>query len=190
MAGDEIGHEKLLLARRGGLTLKLLGKCLELLDRRLVHPPQHLGVGMFGGDFQQAAGVVAGNLADEGRAAQGKVHANARGHQRLLHARLPPRGLQQLDQRPVVGRQHAGKSTACRQLSRRHLSRISGREQFMPYMLAVGPPRSLIVPEKSGDSAMRPISARIDSGLRLWMMRPSWTVIEQNAQPPKQPRQI
>ena len=57
-------------------------------------------------------------------------------------------------------------------------------------MLAVGPPRSLIVPEKPGCSAMRRISARIDSSLRLWMMRPSWTVIEQNAQPPKQPRMI
>ena len=57
-------------------------------------------------------------------------------------------------------------------------------------MLAVGPPRSLIVPEKPGSSAMRRISARIDSRLRLWMMRPSWTVIEQNVQPPKQPRMI
>ena len=83
-----------------------------------------------------------------------------------------------------------GQITGCRQLSRRHFSRTSGREQFIWYMLAVGPPRSLMVPEKSGCSAMRRISSRIDCWLRLWMMRPSWTVIEQNAQPPKQPRMI
>ena len=60
----------------------------------------------------------------------------------------------------------------------------------MRYMLAVGPPRSLIVPVKSGSPAIRRISARIDSPPRLWMIRPSWAVIEQNAQPPKQPRMI
>ena len=57
-------------------------------------------------------------------------------------------------------------------------------------MLAVGPPRSLIVPEKPVCPAMRRISARIEPSLRLWTMRPSWTAIEQNAQPPKQPRII
>ena len=78
----------------------------------------------------------------------------------------------------------------CTQLSRRHLARTSGRLQFMRYMLAVGPPMSLTVPLKSGSSLNRSISARIDSGLRLWMIRPSWAVIEQNVQPPKQPRMI
>jgi hypothetical protein len=29
-----------------------------------------------------------------------------------------------------------------------------------------------------------------DSCERLWMIRPSWAVIEQNVQPPKQPRMI
>ena len=97
MAGDEIGHEILLLSRRGRLAAKLPGEGLELFDRRLLHPPQHFGIGMFGGDLQQPARVMPGQLADVRRAAQGQVHADARGHQHLLHARLPPRRLQQFE---------------------------------------------------------------------------------------------
>ena len=37
----------------------------------------------------------------------------------------------------------------CTQLSRRHLLATSGRLQFMRYMLAVGPPMSLITPLNS-----------------------------------------
>ena len=37
---------------------------------------------------------------------------------------------------------------------------------------------------------MRSISRRIDSSERLWMIRPSCSVIEQKLQPPKQPRRI
>ena len=33
-------------------------------------------------------------------------------------------------------------------------------------------------------------SSRIDSSERLWMMRPSCSVMEQNVQPPKQPRMM
>ena len=63
------------------------------------------GSAMLRGDLQQAAGVMAGDVADVGRAAERQVHADARGHQRLLHARLPPRRLQQPDQRPMIGGQ-------------------------------------------------------------------------------------
>jgi len=34
------------------------------------------------------------------------------------------------------------------------------------------------------------ISLRIDSSERLWMMRPSCSVMEQKEQPPKQPRMM
>ena len=51
----------------------------------------------------------------------------------------------------------------CRQLGRRHFARTSGRVQFIRYMLAVGPPRSLTVPLNAGSSAIRRISARTDS---------------------------
>ena len=75
------------------------------LDRRLVHPPQHLGVGMFGSDLQQAARVMPSDLADIFGALHRQVHADARGHQRLLHARLQPRGFEQPQERSVIGRQ-------------------------------------------------------------------------------------
>ena len=57
-------------------------------------------------------------------------------------------------------------------------------------MLAVGPPMSETVPLKPGCFAINLISVMIDCGERLWMIRPSWAVIEQNVQPPKQPRMI
>ena len=37
---------------------------------------------------------------------------------------------------------------------------------------------------------MSSISRMIESSLRLWMMRPSCSVIEQKVQPPKQPRMM
>ena len=56
-------------------------------------------------------------------------------------------------------------------------------------MLAVGPPRSEITPVKPGTvSRMVSISRITESSERLWMMRPSCSVIEQKVQPPKQPR--
>jgi hypothetical protein len=56
-------------------------------------------------------------------------------------------------------------------------------------MLAVGPPRSEMTPVKPGvESRMTSISRMIESSERFWMIRPSCSVIEQNVQPPKQPR--
>src|SRR6478609_11301876 len=73
----------------------------------------------------------------------------------------------------------------------RHADSISGLLQAMRYMLAVGPPRSEITPVKPGTlSRISSISLMIDSSLRLWMMRPSCSVIEQKVQPPKQPRMM
>ncbi len=61
----------------------------------------------------------------------------------------------------------------------------------MRYMLAVGPPMSEMMPVKPGVlSRMVSISLRTESSERFWMMRPSCSVIEQNVQPPKQPRMI
>ena len=61
----------------------------------------------------------------------------------------------------------------------------------MRYMLAVGPPMSEMTPVKPGVlSRISSISCRIDSSERLWMMRPSCSVIEQKVQPPKQPRMM
>ncbi len=57
-------------------------------------------------------------------------------------------------------------------------------------MLAVGPPMSLTTPAKPGSCVIRSISASTERWLRLWMIRPSCAVIEQNVQPPKQPRMI
>ncbi len=73
----------------------------------------------------------------------------------------------------------------------RHAASISRDLQARRYMFAVGPPRSEITPVKPGTlSRTVSISRMIDSSERLWMMRPSCSVIEQNVQPPKQPRWI
>ena len=58
------------------------------------------------------------------------------------------------------------------------------------YMFAVGPPMSLTTPLNSGSAAILRTSLRTDSCERDWMIRPWWAVIEQNVQPPKQPRMI
>ena len=58
-------------------------------------------------------------------------------------------------------------------------------------MLAVGPPRSEITPVKPGTVSRTCSTSRTtESSERLWMIRPSCSVIEQNVQPPKQPRWI
>src|SRR5690554_4448097 len=68
---------------------------------------------------------------------------------------------------------------------------ISRLLQASRYMLAVGPPRSDTVPVKPGTlSRISSISWRMDSWERLWMIRPSCSVMEQKVQPPKQPRMI
>src|SRR5207253_11456445 len=59
------------------------------------------------------------------------------------------------------------------------------------YMLAVGPPRSEMTPVKPGTlSRIASISRITEFSERLWMMRPSCSVMEQKVQPPKQPRWI
>src|SRR6202012_4836072 len=66
-----------------------------------------------------------------------------------------------------------------------------GSLQAIRYMLAVGPPISEITPVKPGGlSRINSISRSIELSERLWMMRPSCSVIEQKVQPPKQPRMI
>ena len=58
-------------------------------------------------------------------------------------------------------------------------------------MFAVGPPKSEMTPVKAGlVSRIRSTSRMIESSDRLWMMRPSCSVMEQKVHPPKQPRII
>ena len=74
---------------------------------------------------------------------------------------------------------------------RRHFASISREEHDRRHMLAVGPPRSEMVPVNPGTvSRTASISRMTESGDRLWMIRPSCSVIEQKEQPPKQPRLI
>src|SRR6187551_429691 len=71
----------------------------------------------------------------------------------------------------------------------RHAASISRLLHAIRYMFAVGPPRSEMLPVKPGVvSRIFSISPRIDFSERLWMIRPSCSVIEQKLQPPKQPR--
>ena len=77
------------------------------------------------------------------------------------------------------------------QEARRQVCSALGLLQRSLYMLAVGPPRSEMTPVKPGTlSRISSISLRIDSSERLWMMRPSCSVMEQKEQPPKQPRMM
>ncbi len=72
---------------------------------------------------------------------------------------------------------------------RRQALSISRLLQASRYMLAVGPPRSEMTPVKPGTSSrIASISRITESSERLWMMRPSCSVMEQKVQPPKQPR--
>src|SRR3974377_757201 len=74
---------------------------------------------------------------------------------------------------------------------RRQALSISRLLQARRYMLAVGPPRSEMTPGNPGPvSRTDSISRPTESSERLWMMRPSCSVIEQKVQPPKQPRWI
>jgi hypothetical protein len=73
----------------------------------------------------------------------------------------------------------------------RQAASISGDLQPMRYMLAVGPPRSEMTPVKPFTrSRISSTSRMMESSLRLWMMRPSCSVMEQNVHPPKQPRMM
>src|SRR3970282_1066822 len=74
---------------------------------------------------------------------------------------------------------------------RRQADSIFGSLHAMRYMLAVGPPMSEMTPVKPGVlSRISSISRRIDASERLWIMRPSCSVMEQKVQPPKQPRMM
>ena len=76
------------------------------------------------------------------------------------------------------------------QESRRQTFSTSGLVHRMRYMLAVGPPRSLMWPLNSGSAARFWTSLRIEVSLRFWITRPWCMVIEQKVQPPKHPRMM
>src|SRR5690606_37365840 len=74
---------------------------------------------------------------------------------------------------------------------RRQLAWISSLTQLSWYIFAVGPPRSEMVPVKPGVlSRICSISRMMESSERLWITRPSCSVMEQNEQPANQPRMM
>ena len=74
------------------------------------------------------------------------------------------------------------------QLGRTHSSQIHCCLPFILYMFAEGPPRSVIVPRKSGMSFTCSTSRRIDAFDRLATNLPWCAEIVQKLQPPKHPR--
>ena len=74
---------------------------------------------------------------------------------------------------------------------RRHAASISRLLQARRYMFAVGPPRSEMTPVNPGHGVADRLDLFQDEpSLRFCMILPSCSVIEQNVQPPKQPRWI
>ena len=70
----------------------------------------------------------------------------------------------------------------------RQAASILGLLHDIRHILAVGPPKSEITPVNPGTvSRTVSISRRIEASERLWIIRPSCSVIEQKVQPPKQP---
>ncbi len=103
MGGDEIGNQVLLLAR---LFRELLEHRLELVvgaHARLHHVRQRPLFGVFGGDLEIAADVVADQFLDVLGVAHGEVVAQAGADQHLLYPRHCPRLAVEIDQRGVVG---------------------------------------------------------------------------------------
>ena len=76
----------------------------------------------------------------------------------------------------------------CTHERRRHALSVRSSLQGILYMFAVGPPTSVMVPPKPSMRERARTSRRTLASLRLWMMRPSCSVMLQKVQPPKQPR--
>src|SRR5689334_10293100 len=74
------------------------------------------------------------------------------------------------------------------QLGRTHSSQIHCCLPFILYMLADGPPRSLIVPRKSGICLIDSTSRRMDALEREATNLPWCAEIVQKLHPPKHPR--
>ncbi len=79
----------------------------------------------------------------------------------------------------------------CTHERRRHALSVRSSLQCILYMFAVGPPTSVMTPREALHARERAHLAEHALGsLRLWMMRPSCSVMLQNVQPPKQPRMV
>jgi len=92
----------------------------------------------------------------------GQIHADAAGDEDLANAGLGARAAHELDERAVVGSQSLQMVRVTHE-RRLHFASTSGREQRIWYMLAVGPPMSLMTPENSGSAAILRTSLRTDS---------------------------
>ena len=62
MRGDEVGNELLVLATLLVFTVELLQEDEELVEARLAHQPQHLGVSVLRSYFQSSGNVLVYNL--------------------------------------------------------------------------------------------------------------------------------
>ena len=71
-----------------------------------------------------------------------------------------------------------------------HFSHRERSLPAIPYMLAEGPPRSVIVPRKSGMAATRSTSRSTEASERGVTNLPWCAEMVQKAQPPKHPRCI
>jgi hypothetical protein len=143
---------------------------------------------VLGRDLQVAAGVVLRELLDPLGRFDREVVAHAGGDQDLLDARQRARLAIELDQRRVIGAEvlaHLGVDARRQSARGLDLAALAGDA------VHVGG-RAAQVADDAGEaravSRMTSISRRIEPSERLWMMRPSCSVIEQKLQPPKQPR--
>ena len=78
----------------------------------------------------------------------------------------------------------AGQQEGKRQSRSGHAPAVFLRGQSKPYILAVGPPTSAMMPRNFGCFVKRATSSTIERELRLTTWRPWWTVMAQNRQLP------
>jgi hypothetical protein len=145
MRGDEVGDEVLLLARLGGGFLEGFREGLEVLAIRLLHPLQNAVVDVLGRHFEMAAHVVAREFFEVFGAEASEVHAHPARDVDFLHAVGVAHLAHEVDDRAVVGSEQLadGREDARKSATDGLDFRL---RDFMPYMFAVGPPRSEIVP--------------------------------------------
>ena len=134
--------------------LELLGERAEVVDRRLLHQLQHVGLGVLRGDLQLAADVVRRPAPARTPATAGPGPCGcrwrrtpcgcpARSRTFFISSISGPWSVPSSLQ--IVGWTHD---------SRLHFASTSGRVQRIWYMFAVGPPMSLMTPLNSGSAAI------------------------------------
>ena len=192
MAGDEVRDQVLLLAGRGGGLAELRGR-----TRRSRRSPgffisrQHVRVGML---RARPSNARPRDAAASSRMYSGLRRARSMRMPEATSTFLMPSCLRASRIKSISGPWSVPSSlqiVGWTQLSRRHLPADLGPAAI--HAIHVGRRPADVADhalELRDLRASRRISASTDSRLRLWMTRPSWAVIEQKVQPPKQPRMI